>query len=120
LLISAGLRGQLKSPPNIGQASVAADGRATQNYVQQGERFPAHAYPRTTVTRTCAYNRNVQQPSTKKIITSRSEKKNGLTHNQIFALVRHALDPDDGPFFLQQWTQSSWSLENFQRQCHTL
>ena len=68
-------QGHLKPPPNIVWASVAEDGRAKQNFVQRGEHFPAQAYPRTTVTRICAYNKNVQQPSTKKIITSCSAKK---------------------------------------------
>jgi len=58
-------QGHLKSPTNIVQASVAEDGRAKQNYVQHGEHFPAHVYSRTTATRICAYNKNVQQPSTK-------------------------------------------------------
>ena len=59
-------QGHLKPPPKIVEASAAEDGRAKQNYVQHGEHFPAHMYPQTTATCTCAYNKNVQQPSTKK------------------------------------------------------
>jgi len=60
-------QGHLKAPPNIVQVSVANNSRAKQNYALRSEHFPAHAYPRTTVTRICAYNKNVQQPSTKKL-----------------------------------------------------
>ena len=95
----AKLQGHLKSPPNNVQASVAEDGRAKQNYVQCGEHFPAHVYPRMTATCICAYNKNVQQPSTKKNHNILLSKEKGLTHNQIIALVQHALDPDDSSFF---------------------
>ena len=68
-------QGQLKPPPNNFEASVAADDTPPDENVWHGERFPAHAYPRAAAARTCAYNRNVQQPSTKRIITSCSAKK---------------------------------------------
>jgi len=68
-------QGQLKPPPNSFEASVAADDTPPHENVWHGECFPAHAYPRTAAAQTCAYNQNVQQPSTKRIITSRSAKK---------------------------------------------
>jgi len=80
-------QGQLRPPSNNFEASDVADDTPQHENVWRGERFSAHAYPRTAAARTCAYNRNVQQPSTKRIITSRSAKKKGLTHNQIIALV---------------------------------
>jgi len=66
---------QLRQPPNNFEASVAANDTPQHGNVWRGECFPAHAYPRTAAAQTSAYNRNVQQPSTKRIITSRSAKK---------------------------------------------
>jgi len=67
--------------------------------VESFAKMPSQPLPRTKAMTMHPYNRHMQRPSSKNIITGRHTRKNTLSHNQLLNLVAHALDPVDVAFF---------------------